>query len=59
MISHASKVVLLADSSKIEKMFIAHVCDWKDIDYFITDALEDEQKQRLEQQGVTVIIASV
>ena len=59
MISHASKVVLLADSSKIEKMFIAHVCDWNDIDYFITDALEDEQRQRLEQQGVTVIIASV
>ncbi len=57
MISHASRVVLLADSSKIEKMFIAHVCDWSEIDYFITDSLEEEDKKRLEEKGVHVIIA--
>ncbi|NCB03779.1 MAG: DeoR/GlpR transcriptional regulator [Spirochaetia bacterium] len=57
MISHASKVVLLADSSKIGKMFIAHVCNWQEIDYFITDFLEDEQRIKLEALGVQVIIA--
>ncbi len=57
MIEHASKVVLLADSSKLEKMFIAHVCDWEKIDYFITDSMSEENKRILEQRGVSIIIA--
>ncbi|MGD8113909.1 MAG: hypothetical protein ACQEWA_03390, partial [Sphaerochaetaceae bacterium] len=55
MIKNSSKVVLLADSHKMEKMFIAHVCDWDDIDYFITDSLGEQERKLLEERGVRVI----
>ena len=57
MIKNASTVCLLADSSKREKMFLAHVCGWDSIDYFITDHLEDADMTRLSEQGVKVIIS--
>lgn len=57
MIRNASKVVLLADSSKLEKMFIANICDWDSIDYLITDNLPREAKERLEEKGVKVLLA--
>lgn len=56
MIRNASKVVLLADSSKLERMFIANVCDWDAIDYFITNDLPSEAIQRLAERGVKVIL---
>ncbi len=55
MIKNSSKVVLLADSHKMEKMFIAHVCNWDDIDYFITDSLGEQERKLLEERGVRVI----
>ena len=57
MIQNASKVVFLADSSKLEKMFIANVCDWDAIDYFVTDALPQTAIDQLSERGVKVIIA--
>lgn len=57
MIQNASKVVLLADSTKLEKMFIANVCDWDSIDYFITDSLPPEAIEQLSARGVKVVIA--
>jgi len=56
MIRNASKVVLLADSSKLERMFIANVCDWDAIDYFITNDLPPEATRRLAERGVKVIL---
>ncbi|MFA7126764.1 MAG: DeoR/GlpR family DNA-binding transcription regulator [Bacilli bacterium] len=57
MIRNASQVFLLADSSKLERMFIANVCGWDAIDYFITDALSLAHSARLAEKGVKVIIA--
>ena len=57
MIKNSSTVCLLADSSKREKMFLAHVCGWDSIDYFITDYLEDADLTRLSEQGVKVVIS--
>ena len=58
MIKNASKVCLLADSSKLEKMFIANVCGWDSIDYLVTDYLKDEHKAILAGCGVGIVIAS-
>ena len=57
MIKNASKVCLLADSAKLEKMFIANVCNWDAIDYLITDYLSDANKAILSERGVTTVIA--
>jgi DeoR family fructose operon transcriptional repressor len=56
MIKNASKVFLLADSSKSERMFIANICDWEDVDCFITDALPQPQRAILARKGVEVIL---
>ena len=58
MIKNASKVCLLADSSKLEKMFIANVCGWDSVDYLVTDYLKDEHKAILTGYGVAIVIAS-
>jgi DeoR/GlpR family transcriptional regulator of sugar metabolism len=58
MIKNASVVCLLADSSKKDKMFMANICGWDAIDYFITDAMDAEDQARLTGMGVKVIIAS-
>ena len=55
MIKSASKVCLLADSSKMERLSLAKVCDWDAIDYLITDAIEAETRSALEEQGVKVL----
>ncbi len=57
MIRNATKVCLLADSSKLGKMFIANVCGWDSIDCFITDCLSDEHRTALANLGVTTVIA--
>lgn len=57
MIQNASKVVFLADSTKMEKMFIANVCDWDAIDIFITDSLPEDARVMLEGRGVEVLLA--
>lgn len=58
MISSATKVCLLADSSKFGNISLARVCNWADIDVLITDAgIPNEAKIALESQGVCVEIA--
>jgi DeoR/GlpR family transcriptional regulator of sugar metabolism len=58
MIKNASVVCLLADASKRDKMFMANICGWDAVDYFITDALDPRDRARLTGMGVEVIIAS-
>ncbi len=55
MIKSASKVCLLADSSKMERLSLAKVCDWEAIDYLITDAIEDEMRAIIEEQDVRIL----
>jgi DeoR/GlpR family transcriptional regulator of sugar metabolism len=57
MIKRSSIVVLMADSSKIGKTSLAHVCDWPAVDYFVTDSIPDEERGALEEAGVTVLLA--
>lgn len=57
MIRAADKVCLLADSTKLGKTSFGKVCDWDQIDYFITDKISEEDKIILNQRGVTVLIA--
>jgi DeoR/GlpR family transcriptional regulator of sugar metabolism len=56
MIKSASTKCLLADSSKKDKMYMANICGWNDIDYFITDNLEVDDIERLSQKGVKVML---
>ena len=56
MITCGLKTCLLADSSKAGKVALAHVCDWDDIDVFITDSIEDGPRRRLEESGVEVVV---
>jgi hypothetical protein len=39
-------------------MFMANICGWDAIDYFITNTLAPEDHSRLTAMGVKVIIAS-
>ncbi len=56
MIQSASKVCLLVDSSKMEHLSLARVCDWSCIHYLVTDAISDEVRTVIEGQGVKVLV---
>ncbi len=55
MIRRAARVCLLADSSKLGKMHMAHICDWGEIDMLITNSLPPESRSVLEKKGIEVI----
>lgn len=58
MIASASKVCLLADSSKFGSVSLAKVCDWNDIEVLITDeGLSEASRLALEAKGIHVEIA--
>ncbi|RIO17962.1 DeoR/GlpR transcriptional regulator [Mammaliicoccus sciuri] len=57
VISNAEKVIVLADSSKEEKIHLEKVCSWNDVDILITDInISDEFVLKVEKQGTKVII---
>jgi DeoR family fructose operon transcriptional repressor len=58
MILSANKVCLLVDSAKMGKLSFATVCDWDDIDYLVTDGIDDATKAALQEKGVEVLVAS-
>ena len=55
MIQGATNVCLLVDSSKMEHLSLARVCDWNSIDYLITDTISAEVEQNLTEAGVKVL----
>jgi len=55
MIKASNKVILLCDSSKIEKVSFVQFASSQEIDSIITDTLEEETKKRIEEQGIEVI----
>lgn len=58
MIDVAKEVILVCDSSKFQRRSLAYICNLDKIDKVITDAgIPDEDKRRLEDAGITVIIA--
>lgn len=58
MLAAVSKVILLADSSKIGKIGLGKTCDISRIDILVTDdGIPNNIKESIEQQGVRVIVA--
>ncbi|PIB34228.1 DeoR family transcriptional regulator [Reichenbachiella sp. 5M10] len=58
MIEIANEVILLTDSSKFKKKSFAYICPVEKIDVVVTDdKLDNEDRKRLEDAGVKVIIA--
>ena len=55
MMDAADKVVFLADSSKFGKRAFSNICSWHDVDTFISDKMDGEFKNELEEMGVEVI----
>ena len=55
MIESASKVCLLVDSSKMEHLSLAKVCEWDAIHYLITDTISSEVRSAIEGHGVKVL----
>jgi DeoR family fructose operon transcriptional repressor len=55
MISIASQVYLLADSSKMGKNSFAQFCPTDEINYFITERISDVDRQALEDRGIAVL----
>lgn len=58
LVSRATQVVVVADSSKIGKRAFARICPLAQIDTLVTDAqLSDDLAGRLEEAGMKVIRA--
>lgn len=57
MIESADKVCLMADSRKFSSRAFGRICSWDRIDYFITDAISDEDRAAIEAFGVKVVEA--
>lgn len=58
MIAMARNVILLCDSSKIGKVSFVRFAEPGQINTLVTDTLDADLKQRLEDAGMTVIISS-
>ena len=59
MIKSALKVCFLADSSKSGKIAMSHICDWDEIDVFVTDCITDDEKLKLSEYGVEVLVSEI
>ncbi|MDA0055030.1 hypothetical protein OFS00_09035 [Brachyspira hyodysenteriae] len=57
MIKCSAKSILISDISKYEKYKLAKFADFKDIDIFITDKIDDNVKKAIEELGGEVILA--
>jgi DeoR/GlpR family transcriptional regulator of sugar metabolism len=59
LLENSHTKVMLADSSKIGKIGIFSLCDWEDIDIWVTDdKVPYDFKEQVEARGVQVIIAA-
>ena len=58
MIHSADKVVLLADSSKYGKKAFSTISSWDLIDTFITDKIDNDFREKLEELVVEVILSN-
>jgi DeoR family fructose operon transcriptional repressor len=57
MIRMAMKVILLCDSSKFSRSSFAQFATLEQIDAIVTERIEDRERQKLEDQGIEIIIA--
>jgi DeoR family fructose operon transcriptional repressor len=57
LMSVASTVVVLCDSSKLGNNYFIQIAPLDQIDKFITDKMDLKEKERLEEKGIDVVIA--
>lgn len=57
ILKNSKKIIAVCDSSKIGKRSFAKLCDVSEIDILITDFIDKETKEKIEQLGVKVMIA--
>jgi len=57
MMSIAAKVILLFDSSKLGRTSFALFAPLESVDTIVTDAIGAEERARLEESGVDVVVA--
>lgn len=57
MIDAAEEVILVTDSSKLNKKVFCHVCDFSKVNKLVIDSIDDSYSRILQQYGVEVIIA--
>jgi DeoR/GlpR family transcriptional regulator of sugar metabolism len=59
MVDHADRVILVMDSTKMNKQTFSHVCGIDQLDILVTDAgMRAEDRARLEQAGVQVEVVN-
>jgi DeoR/GlpR family transcriptional regulator of sugar metabolism len=60
MVDHSDRVILVMDSSKMNKQTLSHVCGLDQLDVLVTDdGLRAEDRAQLEKVGVRVDVVSV
>jgi DeoR/GlpR family transcriptional regulator of sugar metabolism len=59
MIRCGLSVCLLVDYSKADKISMAHICDWDDIDILVADSIKPEYKESLKQRGIKIMTPSL
>lgn len=57
MIDAAEEVIVVTDSSKLNKKVFCFLCEISEIDKLIIDQIDESLKKELEEKGVEVIIA--
>lgn len=57
MIEMAHRIILLCDSSKIDKVSFAQFATTQQIDVIITDAIDKDLRSAFEEKGVEILIA--
>ncbi len=57
LVSAAAKVIVLCDSSKLEKSSFAQFAGLEQIDTIVTESIPDNEKRRFEERGIEVIVA--
>ncbi|MBA9088112.1 DeoR/GlpR family transcriptional regulator of sugar metabolism [Fontibacillus solani] len=57
MIGAAEEVIMVTDSTKLNKKVFCHLCDISDIDKLVINEIDVEYKRELEKKGVEVIVA--
>lgn len=59
MVKHAAKVILLMDSSKMNKQTLSHVCDLSSVHTLVTDSgIAEADRERLEKLGIRVEVVT-
>ena len=55
MINAAREVIVVADHSKFDHQVFVHLCDLQSVNVLITDRIDPDKRELLEQRGIRVI----